>query len=329
MTVVREYSLDESVPPADGGLDEPRPAVSVVIPVYDDPQGIRRTVESLSDAPYDPLEIVVVRTPADGATADALESLAASEPRLRTFVEDDHCTPGAARNVGVRRADGDVVAFVDADTAVAPDFPARLAAVFARTDVDYLGYPVELTHPDGELSRAGRYDRRVRFPVRFFMEVLEFSPTCAVSVRASVFEDGHAFDESLLASEDVVFGKEVAAGDYEVGFCPDLSVRHPVRNSVRAVLRKGVKTGRGMYQVDRQYPESHGDGSASLLSPKAYTPFPVASVASTCRGWDALDRRHRAAVYAASYVEKLSRTVGYALETLCDRYGVSRCCDGA
>lgn len=288
------------------------PELAVVVPVYDDPDGIRRTVQSLAASAYDSLAIHVVYTPADGETAAVLEDLEREVSSLAVHCERTHETPGAARNVGIERTDADVVCFLDADMTVEDGFFPTVSRVFDTSAVEYLGLPVAMRDEERDLTAAGSYDSRVRFANRAFLEERGFCPTCSLAVRETVFADGLRFDPTLTSGEDVVFGRQVAAAGYEMGFCPDATATHPVRNSVRAVVRKGVKSGRGFRQMERQY--EGGPDRPYVLTASAWRPERRSWLARACRDWSALSRRQKAIVWGFASLEHLCRTAGYLRE---------------
>ncbi len=105
-----------------------RPAVTVVVPAYNEEQVVCRTVESLLAQEYAPLEIVVVD---DGSTDRTFEVLTATfrdHPRVRLFRKPNG-GKASALNLGVDLATGEIIVALDADTV----FPAgTIAALVAR-----------------------------------------------------------------------------------------------------------------------------------------------------------------------------------------------------
>lgn len=286
------------------------PEVTTVVPVYDDPDGIDRTVRSLADCDYPAHSIHVVYTPSTGETEAALSDLETDVDELAVHRERDHETPGAARNVAIDRTDADGYLFVDADMAVEDGLVAAVGYLLATTDADYVSFPVEM-EPETPSSLAGRYDRRMRFPVATFLEDSRFAPTCSLAVRASVFETGLRFNPSLYTGEDVVFGHEVHALGFEAGHCPDVGTRHPVRKSVRDILSKGVKTGWGWREIDAQYGNGHVYDRPYHTTLAAWLPTHPAFVAHLCREWESLSAGEKATTYLFKTLEDTGRTWGY------------------
>src|SRR5208283_2367398 len=87
------------------------PLVSVVIPTYNCGRYICETVESALGQTYSPVEIIVVD---DGSTDDTRERLTTYGDRVR-YIYQQNTGPAVARNRGVQDAQGDWIAFLDAD----------------------------------------------------------------------------------------------------------------------------------------------------------------------------------------------------------------------
>ncbi|MFW8602214.1 glycosyltransferase family 2 protein [Desulfobacterota bacterium M19] len=85
--------------------------ISVVIPVYNAEQYISNALGSVFAQTVQPLEIVVVD---DGSTDATRQVLSGYEDRIHVITQDN-MGPSAARNMGIRKAAGDFIAFLDAD----------------------------------------------------------------------------------------------------------------------------------------------------------------------------------------------------------------------
>lgn len=106
--------------------------VSVVIPVYNEADVIAACLKSLGEQTYEDFEIILVD---DGSTDDSVRIVRNSKfhprsgrsfPNSKLF-RQKHKGPGAARNLGAKKAGGDILVFVDADMTFDKDFIGNLA----------------------------------------------------------------------------------------------------------------------------------------------------------------------------------------------------------
>ncbi|AZH26314.1 glycosyltransferase [Haloplanus aerogenes] len=230
--------------------------LAVVVPVYNDPDGITRTLRSL-DAAGRPMTVTVVDNASTDDTRRVVEAFEPTHVDVRLRSETAIQSSYAARNAGIRASDdADVLAFVDADVTVAEDYFDR--ALARLDDCDYLGCHVDLSI-EGDRTLTARYNAHTGFPIEQYVERHRYAPTCSLLVRREVFEDVGLFDPRLLSGGDMEFGNRVDAAGYELGYCADAVATHPVRDSFRSLYDKNVRVGRGHCQLQRYYPERYGE----------------------------------------------------------------------
>lgn len=91
-----------------------RPTVTVVMPVYNKAKYVGRAIQSVLDQTYPVMELLIVD---DASTDESMKKVAAfDDPRIRVLSRTRSGPGGyAARNLGIRRATGDWIGFLDAD----------------------------------------------------------------------------------------------------------------------------------------------------------------------------------------------------------------------
>ena len=88
--------------------------ISVIIPNYNNDKYIKKCLESVVMQDYSNMEIIVVD---DGSTDDSLnliQEIASKYDFVKVYVTE-HLGPNGARRIGLEKASGDYVMFVDAD----------------------------------------------------------------------------------------------------------------------------------------------------------------------------------------------------------------------
>ena len=88
--------------------------VTVVVPTHDRSSMLARTIESLAEQDYAPMEIVVVDNASTDDTESVVRDLARTVRRLRHVLEPQ-LGVSHARNRGAAEANGELVAFIDDD----------------------------------------------------------------------------------------------------------------------------------------------------------------------------------------------------------------------
>ena len=231
---------------------------SIVIPVYNDPDGITATLDSLlAQSTTHDYRIHVVDNDSTDRTPEVVRSYANDDDRVSLHHETEIQSSYAARNTGIRNSDGDLLAFVDADMTVPETWLDDALAAFRAADADYMGCRVDLTLPD-DPTLAARYDHHTGFPVEGYIERQGFAPTCCLFVRREVLEDVGPFDHRLESGGDKEFGNRVHDAGYDQRFASDATMSHPTRNSLSELVSKDRRVGRGLCQLQRYHPDRYG-----------------------------------------------------------------------
>lgn len=133
------------------------PLVSVVIPAFNCADAIGDTLASVASQTYENIETVVVD---DGSSDDTGKVVAgfSGNGKVR-YYRQENGGPGAARNTGIRSANGDYIAFLDADDSLSPDSIEQRMALIREADGLELVYSnYFMKRPDGSMKQ--RFDEK-------------------------------------------------------------------------------------------------------------------------------------------------------------------------
>lgn len=235
-----------------------RPYISVIVPVYNDSRGISTTLETLvlQDYSSDRYEIIAVDNGSTDETPSVIRSFADEYPVVQFVSETAIQGSYAARNAGIEQATGEILAFVDADMSVPSDWLTVCSSLVSESR-PYLACDVEL-YAEGRETLVGAYNRRTGFPVEQYLRTQRYAPTCCLLVHRSVVDAVGTFDERLESGGDSEFGNRVADAGFEQLFTDEVTLRHPVRSSLRALLKKEFRVGRGLCQRQIFHPARYG-----------------------------------------------------------------------
>jgi glycosyltransferase involved in cell wall biosynthesis len=112
------------------------PFFSVIIPTYNRAYCIGRAIESVLVQTEPHWELIVVDDGSTDNTAEIVREYIHREQRIKLVVQSNHGT-GAARQTGIRLAQGDFVTFLDSDDEYEPEHLAvRRRSIQAHPEVD-------------------------------------------------------------------------------------------------------------------------------------------------------------------------------------------------
>lgn len=96
------------------------PLISVIVPVYKVENYLDKCIFSIVQQTYTNLEIILVDDGSPDRSGEICDKWAAKDRRIQV-IHQENSGSGAARNVALDIAKGDLVAFVDSDDYLAPD----------------------------------------------------------------------------------------------------------------------------------------------------------------------------------------------------------------
>ena len=124
--------------------------VSVVMPVYNAAKTLARSVESVLQQSFPNWELLLVDDRSTDGSRGLIESFAASDPRIQGVFLESNVGAAEARNVGVRKAKGRFIAFLDSDD-------LWLVSKLEKQVAKHLEHDLAITFTDYEwIDAAGR-----------------------------------------------------------------------------------------------------------------------------------------------------------------------------
>ena len=190
------------------GIKMPRsclPAVSIVVPAYNEAAGIAACVNSLAASNYPRFEVGVVDDGSSDLTGDIVEALRLANVWL---IRQKNSGKARALNAGIGSCSGEVVVTVDADTVFEPDTLLRLVESFADEGVGAVAGNTKVGNRTGRLGKWQHLEYVVAYNAdRRAFDVLRCMPTVPGAVgafrRRALAQVGGFSDETLAEDTDI------------------------------------------------------------------------------------------------------------------------------
>jgi len=231
---------------------ESYPLVSVIIPVYNAASFIHPCLESVFAQSYPNVEVLVVD---DGSSDESVKIVRGFEVQL---LEQSNRGACAARNLGIRKASGEYIQFLDADDLLSPEkiqvqvdrlLKQRNAVANGRWGRFYSEDPWSESiqwGPDPSLQ--------LDLPPVDWLIRNHMSQTACWLVPSSLVEKAGAWDETLSINQDGEFFSRVVAGAEEVLYTPEAKAyyRSKVSGSISSTLSQ-VKSIESLFKTCESY----------------------------------------------------------------------------
>jgi len=175
-----------------------RPAVSIIIPTYNRASWLAGAIDSVLNQAFQDFELIVVD---DGSTDATREVIAGYGDRIQYYFQPNR-GPAAARNLGIKQAQADLICFLDSDD--------RWLKEKLSTQVDLMrNHPeTKICYTDEIWIRRGVRVNQKKIHQKYSGWIYQKClPLCIISpssvmIRREVFDVVGLFDENFLVCED-------------------------------------------------------------------------------------------------------------------------------
>lgn len=224
--------------------------ITVIIPAYNAAKTLGEClirIQQQVDVP-DEVEIIVVDDGSKDETA-----VIAQTANVRLIQTPQKQGAAAARNAGIRAAQGELICFTDADCWPRPNWLSELVKPFMVNEVIgckgiYESDQPELVARFVQLEYEDKYDllRKETF--------IDFIDTYSAAYRTHALRRVGGFDEAIFYVEDQELSFRLAAKGEKMVFQPSAVVQHFHSSTLRGYMRKKFMIGYWKSQILRRYP---------------------------------------------------------------------------
>jgi glycosyltransferase involved in cell wall biosynthesis len=197
------------------------PTISVIVTNYNYRAFVAEAVDGALAQTLAPCEVIVVDDGSTDGSPEYLRERCGADPRV-TLVCGENGGQLAAFRRGLAAANGEVVCFLDADDRWAPDYLARVGALFAaRGDVDFVFSDVRLIGQESGVQGRGAQPLDLGYTVLATWVRMRWygAPTSALTLRRALAQrvldlpEGFAAQWRISAYNCLVFGASVLGAD--------------------------------------------------------------------------------------------------------------------
>lgn len=226
--------------------------VSIVIPVKNNANLLEKCLTSIQrlDFPKDELEVIIV----DGGSTDGSVEVAIRFGCKVIF--EDKGVISYARDLGVKHASGEFIAFTDSDCIVDRSWLKELLNCFSDDKVAAVGGPNLTPEDDSDFGKSvgdvlfllSRVGSRYGLKTENIIEVYH-NPTCNVMYRRKVLEEIGGFNHKLITADDEELDYRIRLKGYRILYTPKAIVYHYRRSNWRSFAKMAFNYGVGRMQV--------------------------------------------------------------------------------
>ncbi|MBA64200.1 MAG: glycosyl transferase [Candidatus Marinimicrobia bacterium] len=172
--------------------------ISVVIPTFNRKEALKRAIHSVMGQSLTPFEIIVVDDGSDDGTG---EWILYNHPQIKYIYQTNNGV-SSARNIGIKSAASDWIAFLDSDDEWLPTkLDIQANAIMANPGTKFC-HTNEIWIRNGvRVNQMKKHKKYGGFIFEKCLDICRMSPS-SVLINQKIFDEIGMFDESLRVCED-------------------------------------------------------------------------------------------------------------------------------
>lgn len=194
------------------------PLVSVIVPVHNTERFIAQCIDSILNQDYKKIQLIIVDDCSNDESCKICEKYAKGDARVINVKMHSKCGVSKARNVGISKAKGEYICFVDSDDFLKPGYIGQYVNLINHYKVAVVyGYHVYYQN-DIFISRPKRVPEGYHSVEELSPNLIDdgtltgilFGSACGAIYKTSFLKINNIyFDESLTKNEDGVFNLDL------------------------------------------------------------------------------------------------------------------------
>lgn len=215
-------------------LDKVKGGVSVIVPVYNTAEYIEDCVRSLLNQSYKNVEFIFIDDGSPDNSVEIIEKLLSNSVCDYKIIHQKNKGLPAARNIGLKEANGEFVCFIDSDDIVDKNHIKILREILEDNSIDFSFSAYEATSPKNRNgSEIEKLDIRIlsknEIANMFLLRKIPIHCCAVMFRRAYLNYIGLSFNVKLKFGEDVEFLWRVISSINKCAFNTGRTYKYLVR----------------------------------------------------------------------------------------------------
>jgi len=225
---------------------------SVIVPVYNNSIGLRETLSGLVNQQFSEgkYQIIIVDNGSNDNTLEVAKRFKEDNPQqVKYYVEDKTQSSYAARNLGVQKAAGEILAFIDSDCIPDPNWLQEGVSAVSTNKVSMVAGRIKFTYKSNRVNLWEYLDSAGKLNQKAYVEEAGFGATANLFVKSECFNKYGLFLSSLQSGGDYEYGRRLTKAGERIVYCDKAVVLHPARSTFKSKLNKSKRVAIGQKEL--------------------------------------------------------------------------------
>lgn len=230
-----------------------KPYISIIIPVLNGQHHVENCMQSIRglNYPKDSFEVILID---NGSNDKTVELIKKSQHDLDIKIYYNKIKSSyASRNIGIKNAKGEIIAFTDIDCIVDNNWLTNIVKYFSDKNIG--GIAGEILPQKGN-SLVERYSIMVGMlsqKITISSEFLPYAQTANAAYRKELFQTIGLFDELFSGGDADLSWRMQLNTDLKLVYAPDVIVLHKHRTDLKGLFKQTFRYGYGHVSIYEKY----------------------------------------------------------------------------
>jgi glycosyltransferase involved in cell wall biosynthesis len=222
--------------------NQPLPKISIIVTTFNNEQTIDACLKSIFELKYPTklLEVLVI----DACSQDSTVEIVKNYP-VKFFSKSLNAP--AAYNFAVKLVDTAIIAFIDSDAKVEPNWLNKLIIELNDPHVAGVSGTIETWNKENKWARSIGYDLKSRYD-RIKKPVIRIA-TMNLLMKKNILEEVRGFDENLPSQYDTDLGFRISNKGYKILLNSKAICYHFNRTSVPSYFKQQLQYGKNTLKL--------------------------------------------------------------------------------
>ncbi len=218
------------------------PTFCILIPAHNEAADIRRTLDAAIAVRYSHKEILVVDDQSNDATPEIVSEYAARGVKLIRMPANRGVA--AARNIGLRATDADIVIILNADVILPPDIIERVLPLY-QSGADFVVVESRAANREHLFARYVQACHDLAYKSNPVQGNYDWSEGWSCRREIALAVGGFPEEFPGASGEDAIFVNRLVEGGYRRVYDPAIVVTHFVPHTLNEFWKQRLGRGRG------------------------------------------------------------------------------------
>ncbi len=206
--------------------------ISIIVPIYNEEENLRKCIESLINQTYKELEIILIN---DGSTDKSKEIIESFKDKRIVAIHKKNTGISDTRNTGIDKSTGDYIMFVDSDDYLELNCIERLIETAEKENSEIVMFNYYLETPSKRIEiKLPKIEARNLKEDKDLLTKIHLGP-CTKIFKSELIKD-NLFPLNLKY-EDVPFVVEAVIKAGKISFIPDYLYHYVIKKSGETITR--------------------------------------------------------------------------------------------